>query len=541
MNLLTLRVSTRIHMLVGLMLVGLLVLCFTSLLNLKTTLLEDRKEKTKNLVEVGAGVLAHYHKLSQDGKLSEADAKVAAREALRNIRYGAKDYFFIFDTNSVYILLPGKPEFEGQDKSKMQDAKGLFLLPEIIKNAQAGGGFTQYWFPRAGQQVSEPKLSYATLFTPWNWVIGTGIYIDDVDKIYRVEAIALGSISLFLLAILSIIGWRIGASILRQLGGEPVMAARIMQRVADGDLTPTNDTPPQGSMLASLAIMVTTLRALISEIHSSGNKLVQSAEHIRTAAEQISTAAQSQTDATSSMAASIEELTVSSDHISSSARDSEQDSRDAMEQASVGSQRVNEATAAIQNVAETVGDASTRIHALEERANQISTIANVIKDIAGQTNLLALNAAIEAARAGEQGRGFAVVADEVRKLAERTAVATTEIEQMIGGIQADTTASVQAMTGVLPHVQEVVRLAGTATESLNAIESGAVRTLERIGEVADATREQSHASTSIAKRVEQISQMVAETTSTIKDTVDSARELDRIAHGLNAQISKFKI
>jgi methyl-accepting chemotaxis protein len=176
-----------------------------------------------------------------------------------------------------------------------------------------------------------------------------------------------------------------------------------------------------------------------------------------------------------------------------------------------------------------------------DRKNQVTSIANVIKDIAGQTNLLALNAAIEAARAGEQGRGFAVVADEVRKLAERTSLATTEIEQMIVGIQSDTVGAVEAMNAALPEVQQGVELAASASESLRAIEEGARRTLSRIGEVADATKEQSSASTSIAQRVEQIANMVEQTTDTIRGTAATAHQLQDIAVSLKQLISRFKV
>ena len=165
----------------------------------------------------------------------------------------------------------------------------------------------------------------------------------------------------------------------------------------------------------------------------------------------------------------------------------------------------------------------------------------MIKDIAGQTNLLALNAAIEAARAGEQGRGFAVVADEVRKLAERTALATTEIEQMIVGIQNETAGAVGAMDLALPEVQCGVELAMSASESLRAIEDGARRTLERVGEVADATHEQSAASTSIAQRVEQIANMVEATTDTIRGTAATAHQLEAIAVSLKQLIGRFKV
>ena len=241
------------------------------------------------------------------------------------------------------------------------------------------------------------------------------------------------------------------------------------------------------------------------------------------------------------MAAVMEELTVSSSHISSSALDTEQNSQEAMRLAAEGTQRVDQAASAIRRMAETVTGASSRILALEERIGQVSSIANVIKEIAGQTNLLALNAAIEAARAGEQGRGFAVVADEVRKLAERTSTATTEIEQMITGIQGDTSGAVQAMHAALPEVDQGVALAASATEALRAIEAGANKTLERVREIADATKGQSATSTALAQQVEEISCMVQSTSDSIRGAAEAAVGLEQIAGNLKNQIARFHL
>ena len=535
------RVSTRMQLLIGLTLVGLLILCIVALLQLRGSMLEDRKEKTKNLIEVSMGVLEYHQKLAQSGKLSDEEAKLAAKESLRNVRFGANDYYFILDTNHVYVLLPPRVEFEGQNKGDMKDANGKLLIQDIVANAVKGGGFVEYWFPRAGQQKAEPKLAYTTLFKPWGWVVGTGIYIDDIDTQFRRTAMVLGGISALLIVLLVLVGWRIVASVLKQLGGEPATAVAVMQRVADGDLTASVDAPPPGSLLHALGAMVVSLRNLVQQINNNAKLLVEHAEQINRASSEVSVAANQQADATSAMAAAIEELTVSSTHISDSARDTENDSHEAMNQASEGSGRVMQATEAIQKIASTVADASERIRALEGRAVQISSIANVIKETAGQTNLLALNAAIEAARAGEQGRGFAVVADEVRKLAERTSSATTEIEQMIAGIQNDTVGAVGAMNEALPEVEQGVQLARSASDSLLAIESGAGRTLERVREVAAATQEQGAASTSIAQRVEQIAQMVEETTATIRSTADTAVELEHIAQDLQTQIGRFRV
>ncbi|HOI52724.1 MAG TPA: methyl-accepting chemotaxis protein, partial [Azonexus sp.] len=394
-----LRVTTRMHILSGLMLVGLLVLCLISLFEIREGMLHDRQDKTRDLVEVALGIVKHQHQLASSGALTEEQAKQAARDSLRGLRYGENDYFFGFDTEGVYFLHGGNPQMEGQKKIDMQDTNGKYIIRELVAAARAGGGFVDYWFPRAGQKEAEPKLGYAVLFPQWNWVIGTGIYIDDVDQAFNEIAWLLGGISAVLLAVLLFTGLLVSRSVIRQLGGEPADAAAIMERVASGDLSTNIAQAPAGSLLHALSGMVGALRQMVAEINNDASRLVSNAEQISSASDQVAAAAEQQSDATSSMAAAIEELTVSSNHISDSARDTSDDSTSAVELSGQGSQRVDKAAAAIRQIADTVSDASTRIHALEERARQISDIANVIKDIAGQTNLLALNAAIEAARA----------------------------------------------------------------------------------------------------------------------------------------------
>ncbi len=536
------KISTRMLIIMLLSAIGFIALSTMALVEIKTSMMEDRKTKIRNLVEYAHTQLGFYDTQVKAGKLTLEQAQSLAKDALRAARYDGKEYFWINDFHPKTLMHPIKPELEGKDQTGNKDVNGKALYVEVVNVVRAqGAGFVDYYWSKPGSDAPVPKLSYVKGFEPWGWIIGTGIYIDDVDAAFKKDALLLGSLSAVVLIVLILLGYLVRTSIVRQLGGEPNEAAAIMHQVAAGDLTASVSNAPSDSLLGALDNMVRTLRGLIGEINSGANQLVDNAEQIKHASEEVAIAAERQADATSAMAAAIEELTVSSNHISDSARETEHDSHEAMSLAAQGSERVEEATLAIKNIASTATEVSARIHALEERATQVSSIANVIKDIAGQTNLLALNAAIEAARAGEQGRGFAVVADEVRKLAERTSLATTEIEQMISGIQGETVDAVSAMNTALPEVERGVELAAYASDSLRSIEAGAHRTLDRVGEVASATREQSAASTSIAQRVEDIAQMVDQTTATIRGTADSAGHLECIALNLKQQISRFKI
>ena len=541
MKLANLAVATRMRLLIGMMLFGLVALCAVSLGSLRSTMMEDRKVQTKHLVESGASILKHFHALAQAGSMPEADARKAATEALRAVRYDGNNYLFVVGTDQHYVLLPPKPEMEGRDASGLKDTNGKQIILEIVKAAAAGGGFIDYWFPKAGGAEALPKVSYALGFAPWGWVIGTGIYVDDVDREFRSIALILGGISLALLTLMGVFGWRISESVTGQLGGEPQKATAVMCLAADGDLTTDVGATREGSMLSALSTMMRALRRMVGEINDGANQLVGNADHISRVSSQVADAAERQSDATAAMAAAMEELTVSSSHISASARETERNAQESMRLAAEGSNRVGEAVGAIRKMSETVIGASERIRALEERIGEVSSIANVIKEIAGQTNLLALNAAIEAARAGEQGRGFAVVADEVRKLAERTSSATTEIEQMITGIQGDTGNAVSAMNAALPEVDQGIALASLASDALGAIESGAREALARAHEIADATQEQSAASTSIAQKVEEISHMVENTSANIRGAAEAAVNLERIAGGLKEQIARFRV
>jgi len=543
LNKLTLR--ARLTLIVAAAILGMVLIALLSAFNARSAMLDAHKEQIRTGVHGMFNIVSHYQSEAAAGKLSEDDAKRMAAEAIRRARYGGSDgkteYYYIWTMDGVSVA-HARSELEGKNMAdKIKDGKGNYTVKHMIAELQnANEAFVETEFPRPGSNVPIPKLQFVMKFPQWGWMIGTGVYLDTVDEAFRRQLFSQLGAALVPILLIGLLSLVVSRSVLGQIGGEPARAAEVMKLVADGDLTTGVGDVPKGSLLHDLGTMIQSLRQIMNDIRRDAGSVVHNAERISASSHEVAEAAQQQADATSSMAAAIEELTVSSNHISDNANDTEQNSKEALSLAGQGAQRVEQATSAIQQIAGTVSQASDRIRALDERANQISTIAAVIKDIAGQTNLLALNAAIEAARAGEQGRGFAVVADEVRKLAERTSTATTEIEQMISGIQHDTVGAVEAMKAALPEVDQGAQLANAAADALSAIEQGATQTLDRIREVADATREQSVASTSIAQRVEQIASMVEETSRSMAGMAEAAESLENVAVNLDQIVSRFK-
>lgn len=496
----------------------------------KAALYREKEVALKEKVDSVVTILMHYYGQEVDGKLTREQAQAQAKQVIGAMRYDGSNYFWIDTTEVINVLLPPQPETEGNSRARVQDSHGKYMVKEFVEGAikhKEEGFYLDYWFPKMGEDKPSPKSAYVKLFDPWGWVIGTGIYVDDVEKVIAADRRAQIIMNLVIMVlaflILTVYTQKFISKPLAQMSAD----AKLM---AEGKFTyvlsiQSNDEI--GDLAESLNQMAGGLKGLIERIITVAQNLAAQSQQLAASCEEVSATTEEVASTTNEVAAMTEQGV---ENVIVTAQQSEQ----VLATAEAGNQSVARTVDMMNTIAQGSQSTEAAVKQLGELSLQIGNISDVITGIAEQTNLLALNAAIEAARAGDHGRGFSVVAEEVRKLAEQSASAAKEIGQLISQIQRDVSSSVQRMADNSQQVLQGVDLASHAGQALADIVQANDQNLGLIQEIVEAIQQASQGTQQLTAANEQI-------TSSVQQIAAAAQELASLSVELQGSVEKFEI